>query len=369
MANRKITLQEKENSPRTKEIYSTLTITASISGEPKTDTTSKSVSLKIGKPLVEKITGPFDENNELVDQMEVGKTYIFKATKFKESTFTPIKHIWFAEQLDDGEITDLEYKKGENPYLDEEKVVCFKYKVKECEKVRIYAYVATPIEKVSIETKVISKKIIAFFIGGASDKEGFYGTSPTKIVEDEVMENFYNKVKVSNLKKYYEESYLGYNEVRGKDDIADNVISKIPNKDKTAIYIIGHSLGGWNGAHLSQILTDKGYNVDLLITLDPVGTGADVKLVSDIYWTEPKPKTNYWIHISTFPENYRADDFIADYGGQWRPKSGMQINDECSCNHGSAGFMFTKNLKDTAISASDMLFHQMQLFTSKETEK
>ncbi len=117
----------------------------------------RGASIKFAKPLVEKIEGPFDENDNLVEELEIEKTYVYKATKFKESTFTPIKHIWFAEQLDDGEITDLEYCKGENPYLDDKGIVCFKYKVKECEKVRIYAYVAKPIKSVSIESCIQQK--------------------------------------------------------------------------------------------------------------------------------------------------------------------------------------------------------------------
>ncbi|PID68261.1 MAG: hypothetical protein CR968_02420, partial [Flavobacteriia bacterium] len=84
----------------------------------------RGASIKFAKPLVEKIEGPFDENNHIVEELEVGKTYIYKATKFKQSTFKPIEHIWFAEQLNDGEITDLEYKKGENPYWDEQGTVC-----------------------------------------------------------------------------------------------------------------------------------------------------------------------------------------------------------------------------------------------------
>ncbi len=324
----------------------------------------RGASIKFAKPLVEKIEGPFDENDNLVEELEVGKTYIFKATKFKEFTFTPIKHIWWAEQLDDGEITDLEYKKGENPYLDDKGVVCFKYTPKECEKVRIYAYVSKQIKPVSIESKVASKKAIAFFIGGASDKEPYYGNPATEIVKEQVKDKFTDIIDSENIKSY-KSYYLGYNEARGDEDIQNKIIANIPNKENTAIYIIGHSLGGWNGAHLSQILTDKGYNVDLLITLDPVGVGSTVTYISDIYWSTPKPKTNYWIHISTFPEDYRFDDFIADFGEQWRPKTGMQINDECSCNHGSAGFMFTKSLKNTNISASDMLLHQIKLFLSK----
>ncbi|WP_237276032.1 hypothetical protein [Tenacibaculum ovolyticum] len=65
-------------------------------------------------------------------------------------------------------------------------------------------------------------------------------------------------------------------------------------------------------------------------------------------------------------KDYERDDLIADLGEQWRPKKGMQINDECSCNHGSAGYMFRKNLKNTNISASDMLLHYIKLFLSKK---
>ncbi len=317
----------------------------------------------MSKPLVEKVEGPFNEKDELVEEMEVGKTYVFKATKFQQSTLTPIKNIWWAEEIDDnGKIVDLELTK-ENLY-EENGTVCFKYEAKKCEKVRIYAYMSKPIKKVSIESKVFSKKIITFFIGGASDKEGFYGMPASKIMEG-VKNDFEKTIDNENLTTFCENVYLGYNEVRGEEDIKDKVISAITDKDKMAVYIIGHSLGGWNGAHLSQILTDKGYNVDLLITLDPVGTGADAKLFSDIYWSTPKPKANYWINICTSPENYQVDDFVADYGGQWKPKTGMQINDECDCNHGSAGTMFTKYLKDTNISASDMLLELIQQHINK----
>ena len=220
MANRKITLQEKENSPRTKEMYSTLTITASISGEPKTDKTSKSVSLKIGKPLVEKITGPFDENNALVDEMEVGKIYVFKATKFKESTFTPIKHIWFAEQLDGGEITDLAYKKGENPYLDDEKVVCFKYIAKECEKVRIYAYVAKPIKTVSVEGNVITFPICVdrFRMPGLNNEGIDIAHDLTYGKGENTTENIYSATTVESFKKSYIEGPFFTSSLSNKND-------------------------------------------------------------------------------------------------------------------------------------------------------
>ncbi|WP_435254391.1 hypothetical protein [Tenacibaculum sp. A30] len=365
MADDTIYMSEKDDYPREKKSYGELVTRVYFSGKPET---AKEARLKYTKPLVKKVEGPFNENGELVDELEIGTTYIYKATEHQESILSLIKNIWWAEQLDDGEITDLEYKKGENPYLDDNNIVCFKYTVKKCEKVRIYAYVAKPIKPVSIESEVASKKAIAFFIGGASDKEPYYGNPATEIVKERVKTEFDELIKTESIKGY-DSFYLGYNETRGDEDIQNKIIANIHNKENTAIYIIGHSLGGWNGAHLSQILTDRGYNVDLLITLDPVGVGSTVTYISDIYWGTPKPKANYWIHISTFPEDYRFDDFIADFGEQWRPKTGMQINDECSCNHGSAGFMFTKNLKDTDISASDMLLHQIKLFISKQAEK
>ncbi len=157
MANDKITMREKENPPRIKEEYSLLKITVTCDNPDViiAPAAQKPATLKLAKPLVEKIEGPFDEDGHLVDELEVGKTYIYKATKFKKSTFTPIKHIWFAEQLDDGEIIDLEYCKGENPYLDDNGNVCYKYTVEECKKIRIYAYVWKPIKSVSIENSVL----------------------------------------------------------------------------------------------------------------------------------------------------------------------------------------------------------------------
>lgn len=133
------------------------------------------------------------------------------------------------------------------------------------------------------------KKVVALFIGGASDKETYYGHPATKIIQLEVSDKFDDLIDAEKIKGY-KSLYLGYNEVKGEDDIKSKIVANIHDRENTAIYIIGHSLGGWNGAHLSQILTDKGYNVDLLITLDPVGTGADVKLISDITGLNPAQK-------------------------------------------------------------------------------
>ncbi len=219
----------------------------------------------------------------------------------------------------------------------------------------------------TIEHKISTKQVIVFFIGGAGDKESYYGVPPSKIMKG-VKNKFEEKIKLKGFETYYKGVYLGYNEVKGDDDIKNKVISQIQNKENTAIYIIGHSLGAWNGAHLSQKLTDKGYNVDLLITLDPVGKGIIVSLASDVYWSSPTPKANYWINIIAIPENSEVDDYIADFGKKWIPESGTQINDECKCHHRNANIMLNNPLKDKKISASDMLLHFINLYINKKNE-
>lgn len=184
-----ILIKEKENHPRKKEAYSTLTITirphdpnVQMSEEVK-----EGASLKLSMPLVEEVKGPFDEKGNLVSKMEVGKTYIFKATKFKKSMFSPIKNIWWAEQIDDGEIKDLEYKKDVNPYLDEQGNVCYKYTAKECKKVRIYAYMAKPIKEVSVECIVKKEKFPKLIVQSRYRK----GKSPKGKLADDLFYNDY----------------------------------------------------------------------------------------------------------------------------------------------------------------------------------
>lgn len=164
----------------------------------------------------------------------------------------------------------------------------------------------------------------------------------------------------------YKSYYIGYNEAY-KDKIQKNVVDKIPNKEGTSIYIIGHSLGGWNGAHLSQILTTKGYTVDMLITLDPVGTKVGVTLATNIYWDTPKPKCSYWINIYSDSTTFELDNFIADIGGQWKPNSNnVTINYETQFQHGLAGKMFTEILGGNVLCSSDFLFDNIRTYLNNQ---
>lgn len=313
-----------------------------------------------------------------VTEVEVGKTYTFKAVQFSRKPKPggkELENVKWAYRIDDGKIQYFENKGNIIGNTVSKKIEIGK-NLWDNKTLKIYAYMQSPIDNVSVDVKILreQKYVALFFIGGAGDAERYYGTGPTEIMK-KVMKSFNNIVvndkKINEIKSHFKKDfhiseYFGYNKVRGKDDIKKNITNKIPDKKNTAVYIIGHSLGGWNGAHLSQILTDRGYNVDLLITLDPVGWGADVQLISDIYGTIPKPKSNYWINIYTNPKNYSMDDFIADYGGQWHPpKDEVQIDHITEYSHRQANPMFKEGLNKTNISASNMLLHFIKEYIKK----
>lgn len=211
---------------------------------------------------------------------------------------------------------------------------------------------------VKIPPKPIPKAII-FFIGGAGDKRPFSGTGPNgniTYVQSEYIQRRNKELTTDEIKLLIDSpamTYLGYYEIYGIDNIKKNVIDKIQSKN-ILVYIVGHSLGGWNGAHLSDVLVQEGYKVKMLITLDPVGTKVGITAVADIPWKYPKGSAETWINISCSPRtktpkdfyddavgnkrssSYDFTDLIADSGGQWRPKSGPTNNVETAANHRDA---------------------------------
>ncbi|WP_297577488.1 hypothetical protein [uncultured Deefgea sp.] len=196
------------------------------------------------------------------------------------------------------------------------------------------------------EVQVPSRDFVFFFVGGAADKEAYYGMQPTKLINFALI----SLVNALSSKGYPYEvignkvHHLSYADAKGDDDIEKQFISRIKEKD-TLIYLVGHSLGAWNSAHLSNLLTKKGYKVEFLITLDPVGDGVAVSLLSDIYWSKPSPlfEGGNWINVRAEApwDNYFFDDVIADLGGQWDVITGPLINAIVPINHGDANAMFT----------------------------
>lgn len=200
---------------------------------------------------------------------------------------------------------------------------------------------------------VESTKAIVVFIGGAGDKESYYFSGPYGNVQ-EARKDFDERTTSLAKEGKYKSDWLGYNEVKGKQDIQRHVLSLIPYKS-CPIYIVGHSLGGWNGAHLTKIMSEWGYRIQMLITLDPVGEGALVWLGSDIYRERPDPVTADWINIKAMPTKRDSSDGVADFGEKWLISCGPSLNVNVDTNHANALGLFTARIVGSK-SAGDMLF-------------
>ncbi|MBT2865901.1 hypothetical protein [Chromobacterium violaceum] len=176
-------------------------------------------------------------------------------------------------------------------------------------------------------------RIVIFFVGGAGDKRPFLGSGPNGNIVD-VKKYFEDQFKREMSDFLINSVYVGYYEVHGNENIQRLATEFIIDK-KAKVYIVGHSLGGWNGAHFSQKLSKLGYTVEMLITLDPVGESQVLKIFADIYAAVPEPIAYIWInlryyqsYLSIIKKYYPGRKFndmkvdlsanaVADAGIQW----------------------------------------------------
>lgn len=218
-------------------------------------------------------------------------------------------------------------------------------------------------------TTISKPNVLIFYIGGAGDKRAWKILVPTpmsiptgKSYEEIEIGPNYNIVDVQeNITKYintiltkplqiqktnnrfndintteqhitkilgknrYQSSYLGYYEVCKASQRQQIITNTITNKYSESerknlkIIVIGHSLGGWNSVHFARSLSDSGYPVEYLISIDPVGEGAGVQIISDViskYPPDPKVKTS-WINIREI--GTEGADWVARLGGRWVP--------------------------------------------------
>ncbi|WP_392560911.1 hypothetical protein RHO12_06830 [Orbus sturtevantii] len=233
-------------------------------------------------------------------------------------------------------------------------------------------------------------RVYILFIGGAADKEPFIWGSANlpfpKIKPHYTMGKLANlfrhnlDLKLANIAEksnqrydeYYKIDYLSYTDVffaELKNNPPSHVTSltnlryidiKKNIGNNTKVYIVGHSLGGWNGAHLSAILSRAGIPVECLITLDPVGIGNhEVHFIqswvkkAQIYTYEPQPVSQCWfniqakhLHVAKKQVSGSFDDWVAWAGGQWliyRTYSTVeqQICEKTNFSHKKALQMFT----------------------------
>ncbi|WP_392559036.1 hypothetical protein [Orbus mooreae] len=234
--------------------------------------------------------------------------------------------------------------------------------------------------------------VYILFIGGAADKEPFIWQNIKLPFSEQLthhsvgaLAKFFsqelsNKLSISILSEKSEQipsykiDYLGYHEVFFEElqsSVPEQAIVTEPSSERyqkikqhigkeTKVYIVGHSLGGWNGAHLSYILSQLDVDVECLITLDPVGTGNhEVALMNplikkaQIYTNPPLPVAKYWFNIQAHHIDLKKkkgswfiEDWVAWAGGQWLitqsyPTVMKQVCEKANLHHKSVCKMFT----------------------------
>ncbi|HYQ38339.1 MAG TPA: alpha/beta hydrolase [Pseudomonas sp.] len=194
---------------------------------------------------------------------------------------------------------------------------------------------------------------LALFIGGAGDKQPYYLAGPYRNIAY-AQEPFERRLAQAGLAGACRSLYLGYHEVHGASAIARLILPAIPDK-ATPIYIVGHSLGAWSGAHLSQRLTEWGSRVEMLVTLDPVGSGLLVRLGSRIPYRRPAPRSGCWINVRAEPGRPDSSDLVARLGRKWHVAGAPYIDAALDANHANARALFCTPLHD-GHSAADRMF-------------
>ena len=306
------------------------------------------------------VDGPFDDLGRKVAAVSRHSSYIYRA--YLNAPLTPenIAKVEWSVSYDEAPDTSTVLFAGGR--MDKSGGIAARIQVSEGRNgFRIQAEIPASTNGLYNSTDIVNfKKVTNIFIGGAGDVKSYFGIGPTDIMlrVQEIFDEF-----ISSLD--YRSILLGFDDVyeilKGRTKIKEVIISQA---EITQVNVIGHSLGGWNGAHLSQHLSNAGYDVGLLVTLDPVGTKVGVTLLSEIPWDTPRVRCEQWINIYSDPESFDSDDAIAWMGGQWRPKpNGPQPQREIVFDgHHREALKMLKFDLGTGHSASDLLFFRLHSF-------
>ncbi len=199
-------------------------------------------------------------------------------------------------------------------------------------------------------------RAVALFIGGAGDKKAYYLAGPYRNIAY-ALTAFDQRIEEAGLADGYQSLYLGYHEVWSASAIGRLLAAEVHDQS-TPIYIVGHSLGAWSGAHLAQRLSEWGYRVEMLVTLDPVGSGLLVRLGSRIPYHRPAPHCHCWINVRAEPGRSNASDLVAQLGRKWHVAGEPDLDEALDTNHANAWALFCTPLHDGR-SAADCMFESI----------
>lgn len=130
----------------------------------------------------------------------------------------------------------------------------------------------------------------------------------------------------------------------------DNAKLLLSANPTATVNIVGHSLGGWQAAHLAKQLNEVRCGaVDNLITLDPVGDSNRIHSVANIKYRTPKPDAKTWINVRVERPGVLTgfDNWIANFGGQWNPSKNSlppHYSYTLEASHGDANYLLTSEV-------------------------
>ncbi|SHL78107.1 DUF3289 family protein [Flavobacterium saccharophilum] len=156
---------------------------------------------------IKKVEGPYDSNDKLIDKIELGKFYSFKATPTRKPTFIEIALLKWAIKLDDNKKEIIDGVASQNKLEGEKIRISFKIN-HDFEKARIYAFYQKPDDLVSVELSLKKLKFPMLILQSISRK------GKKTILNSKGFKESSNEIAVDLLYNDYQENEVGFQKLR-----------------------------------------------------------------------------------------------------------------------------------------------------------
>ncbi len=177
--------------------------------QQQSDTNSSSNSEESTQLLAEKLEGPFTTDGKKVEELIMGNTYIYKATKYNDGDGDQLSNThWSVELDDDGNLKELSQSKA----FKQDGVICYKYTPEEAENIRLYAWCQEASKDVSVKVPVVTfplcvdrYKIPGLNEGGTNIAhdlafgDGITTNSPNSVYTSDQVNQFVNEYKANGF--------------------------------------------------------------------------------------------------------------------------------------------------------------------------
>jgi len=174
---------------------------------------------------IKKVEGPYDSNNKLIDKIELGKLYSFKATPTRKPTFIEIALLKWAIKLDNNKKEIIVGVASQNKLEGDKIRISFKIN-RDFEKARVYAFYQKPDDGVSVELSLKKSKFPILILQSISrkGKKTIVNSKGIKESSNETaVDLLYNDYPANNigLKKLTDEIYKEAFEAHKKANPSD----------------------------------------------------------------------------------------------------------------------------------------------------